>query len=196
MTSDDRSIIHDAELMPPKFLPMTPNKDELSRLGRFARWTNTNGYSWVNPDLSAYRDHLLETLSPRSVKAHLSTVRKALQRVARDRDFLYEVAATLAPEGTAKLDLKPIVQFAAIIDPGCARKNVLIEPLWNVVTGKQDRMFLWKDNQVAKVCANENGFVIDSFYKSILMKNSSKFYEYTSVFVIVDTHHGLIIAAN
>src|SRR5215203_2289070 len=99
MTTHDITSNNSQSLIPPKFLPMKPSKDEMSRLGRFANWINENGGSWVNPDLAAYRDHLLESLSPRSVKAHLSTVRKALQRVARDRDFLYHVAAALAPEG-------------------------------------------------------------------------------------------------
>ena len=130
MTTDDHRIIADSELLPPKFLPLNPNKDEMNRLGRFARWTNDNGYSWVNPDLSAYRDYLLETLSPRSVKAHLSTVRKALQRVARDRDFLYAVAATLAPDATSKLDLKPMVdEFTTRLDIATHPDEVKVKTL-------------------------------------------------------------------
>ncbi|MCI0348278.1 MAG: hypothetical protein L0Z53_02540, partial [Acidobacteriales bacterium] len=102
---------------PPRFLPAHPNKDETSRLTRFANWINDHGHSWINPDLAAYRDYLLETLSARSVKAHLSTIRKALQRVARDRDFLYAVAADFAPEGIATIDLKSLVdEFATRLD--------------------------------------------------------------------------------
>lgn len=94
--------------IPPKFMTRQPSKDESSRLNRFANWIADNNGSWVNPDLSAYRDYLLATLAPRSVKAHLSTVRKALQRVARDRDYLYSVAAAYAPD-LSPLELKPMV---------------------------------------------------------------------------------------
>jgi integrase len=130
MTTHDITRSNEQNPIPPKFMPMKPSKDEMSRLGRFANWINDKGYSWVSPDLSAYRDHLLETLSPRSVKAHLSTVRKALQRVARDRDFLYHVAATVAPEGTAKLDLKPMVdEFTTRIDIATHPDEVRVKTL-------------------------------------------------------------------
>jgi len=103
--------------MPPKFMPANPDKDEASRLGRFARWMYDNHLQWVNPDLATYRDHLLENLSPRTVKAHLSTVRKALQRVARDRDYLYRIAAHYAPDSASLHDLKPLVdEFTHRID--------------------------------------------------------------------------------
>ncbi len=131
MTRDIRPITPDQPpVIPPKFFPTHPNKDEASRLGRFARWINGHGHSWVNPDLAAYRDHLLQTLSARSVKAHLSTVRKALQRVARDRDFLYAVAADFAPDGTATLDLKPLVdEFTTRLDIATHPDEVRVKTL-------------------------------------------------------------------
>lgn len=121
--SKDITTLEQHPPTPPRFMPANPSKDEQSRLSRFADWIADNG-SWVSPDLAAYRDYLLTTpsertgepLSPRSVKAHLSTVRKALQRVARDRDYLYSVAAQVAPHA-ATIDLKPIVdEFTHRID--------------------------------------------------------------------------------
>jgi integrase len=125
ITTDNQPVI-----MPPRFLPANPNKDETSRLGRFAKWIHANEQKWVNPDLSAYRDHLLLTLAPQSVKAHLSTIRKALQRVGRDRDFLYSVAATHAPEGTPIIDLKPMVdEFTTRIDIATHPDEVKVKTL-------------------------------------------------------------------
>lgn len=114
---------------PPKFLPGNPSKDEASRLGKFEQWIQETDGQWVNPDLGAYRDHLMTTptertgkpLSARSIKAHLSTIRKALQRVARDRDYLYTVAASYAPEASA-MELKPMV------DEMTSRINIAVHP--------------------------------------------------------------------
>jgi len=107
MTND--LIINNA---PPKFLPSSPSKDDTHRLTRFQRWIESNGHSWVNPDMAAYRDDLLHSLAPRSAQAHLSTVRKALQRVARDRDYLYAAAASYAAQGASKRDLQAMVDEA------------------------------------------------------------------------------------
>ena len=116
MTNHELITTEQTVIIPPRFMPIQASKDETSRLTRFAKWVNNHGRSWVKPDLSAYRDELLLTLAPRSVKAHLSTVRKALQRISRDRDYLYRVAADVAPD-KSPLELKPIVdEFTTRLD--------------------------------------------------------------------------------
>jgi integrase len=107
--------------IPPRFLPVNPSKDESSRLLMFADWMHTEGQSWVNPDLAAYRDHLLLKLAPLSVKSHLSTIRKAIKRIMLNRDYLYEAASHIMPDATM-MELKPMV------DEFTERLKIAIDP--------------------------------------------------------------------
>ena len=70
-------------------MPAHPSKDQKSRLGFYINWLANNGREWYNPDLRLYRDYMLRerirldkdgnprpaTLSPRTVVAHLATIR-------------------------------------------------------------------------------------------------------------------------
>ena len=70
-------------------MPDDPNKDQKSRLGFYINWLTKNGREWYNPNLRMYRDYLLHermrldkdgiprkaTLAPRTVVAHLATIR-------------------------------------------------------------------------------------------------------------------------
>ena len=70
-------------------MPEAPNKDQKSRLGFYIDWLSAQGREWYNPDLRLYRDYMLNerervdsngivrnaTLSPRTVTAHLATIR-------------------------------------------------------------------------------------------------------------------------
>lgn len=72
-----------------RLMPDQPNKDQKSRLGFYIEWLSAKGREWYSPDLSAYRDYLLHertrvdrrgesteaTLAPRTVLAHLATIR-------------------------------------------------------------------------------------------------------------------------
>ena len=82
-------------------VPVGAVKDKLSQLSRFARWIDSIGGHWYNPDLLAYRDSLLAAgLSPKSVVAHLSTIRTQYRALLRDnglRDRLYAAAPPDAP---------------------------------------------------------------------------------------------------
>jgi integrase len=95
--------------IPPRFFPAEPTRNERSRLAKFVAWMQDHNHSWMTPDLIAYRDYLLTELSSVSVQSHISTIRQAWQRIADDREYLYTVAATYAPEGTPKIQLKPLV---------------------------------------------------------------------------------------
>jgi integrase/recombinase XerD len=104
-------------------MPRQPNKDEKSRIGYFIDWLAWTGRSWIAPDLRAYRDYLLHertkidpptgntvsaTLAPRTVVAHLSTIRGRYDALLRDnnvRDSLY----AFAPQTASPADKKAFV---------------------------------------------------------------------------------------
>lgn len=154
MTSSITLTTQQQLFMPPAFLPASPNKDEQSRLTKFAAWMSDNGHSWVNPNLALYRDYLLQTLADTSTKAHLSTIRKALRRVKNERDYLYSVAAQHAPEGATMAELKPLVDELTV------RLDIAIDPDRSKVsvTSKQDKsdnehVWLTIDQQVTLIKA-------------------------------------------
>lgn len=79
------------------------NKDIRSRLVTYIGWLTENRLLWYQPDLVSYRDHLLKSRQPRTVAAHLSTIRgryKALMRSNKVRDWLREMASHQTPDLT------------------------------------------------------------------------------------------------
>lgn len=72
-------------------VPEGATKDTKHRLTKFATYLDQFGYPWHAPDLAAYRDHLLESLSPVSVLAHLSSIRSRYRDLMRDRDLFYSL---------------------------------------------------------------------------------------------------------
>lgn len=89
-------------------MPDDPNKDEKSRLGFFIDWLARTGRRWYQPDLQAYRDFLLKDrtrldsnhkpipapLAPKTVIAHLATIRGRYDQLTRSnqvRDMLYAI---------------------------------------------------------------------------------------------------------
>jgi site-specific recombinase XerD len=57
--------------------PHSNNKNILSQVARYNRWLAETGRGMYQPDLITYRDHLLATLAPSSVRAHLSSIRRS-----------------------------------------------------------------------------------------------------------------------
>lgn len=57
--------------------PHSANKNIVSQVARYNRWLVESGHALYLPDLTAYRDHLLRTLAPSSVRAHLSSIRRS-----------------------------------------------------------------------------------------------------------------------
>ncbi len=77
-------------------VPPDAGRDARYRLGKFDRWMTTQGRPWHEPDLAAYRDHLLKTLAPATVSGHLSTIRARYRALLQDnatRDALYALSA-------------------------------------------------------------------------------------------------------
>lgn len=117
--------------VPPTFFPAIISKQERSRLNKFVLYMTDR--SWLSVNLTQYAAYLISTgLSPASVKAHLSTLRTALGRVKRDRDYWYGVAAQIAPNA-GTLELK------AIVDEIVVRYTDAIEPVKIEVAKVQDK---------------------------------------------------------
>jgi len=57
--------------------PHSNNKNIVSQVNRYNDWLIDTGHALYLPDLIAYRDHLLTTLAPSSVRAHLSSIRRS-----------------------------------------------------------------------------------------------------------------------
>ncbi|QPC83106.1 tyrosine-type recombinase/integrase [Phototrophicus methaneseepsis] len=57
--------------------PHSDNKNIVSQVNRYNRWLIETGQALYLPDLTAYRDHLLTTLAPSSIRAHLSSIRRS-----------------------------------------------------------------------------------------------------------------------
>ena len=92
------------------------SKDESHRLSIYIHWMQKSNVNWFNPDLSTYREYLLKhyvgrdgkSLSPTSVKAHLSTIRSRYRSILRSneiRDYFY----ANTPEDFSVSDRKSMV---------------------------------------------------------------------------------------
>lgn len=109
-------------------LPQDAGKDIIHRVCKFTAWMEAQGLPLHSPDMAAYRDHLLESLVPASVSAHLSTVRNQYKRLVRDnatREALYQVV-----EGESTSDRKAfvdevLIRMANAADTDSARVKVI-----------------------------------------------------------------------
>lgn len=65
------------------------NKDERSRILRYLQWTEESGQHWLEPDLEAYRDALLqdENLSASTVAMYVSGVKRQYRRLLESGDI-------------------------------------------------------------------------------------------------------------
>lgn|SRR5574341_452080 len=103
----------------------TDNKDTISRLQLFSDWLDESGLHWYQPDLAAYRDHLLAAAkNPSSVSAHLSTIRAAYRRLLMSnivRDTLYHFVPADLPMADRKAFVdEMITRVQNAIDPRLA----------------------------------------------------------------------------
>ena len=79
--------------------PFDADKHARYRLGKFQNWLEQSGDKWYQPDMIAYRTHLLENYAPATARAHLSTIRARYDAIVRDnatRDALYQLAEQTA----------------------------------------------------------------------------------------------------
>lgn len=95
-------------------MPDDPDKDTKHRISRYLRWLKATERSWVDADLAAHRDQLLqEGISPVSVTAHLSTIRARYAAILRDpstRDRLYALTPRNAPPADRKAFVDEVIE--------------------------------------------------------------------------------------
>jgi len=83
--------------------PTTESANAQSQLKKYNDWCAETAQDALQPDLMGYRDYLLETLKPQSVRAALSHVRQAYKRLLLDRDFFYSrIPSDVARRGVAE----------------------------------------------------------------------------------------------
>lgn len=107
-------------------MPDDPDKDTKHRLNRYLRWLKETNRTWLDADLAAHRDYLLndEHISPTSASAHLSTIRaryKTIMRAPATRDRLYRLTSSDAPPSDRKAFVDEIYErLRAMLDPDAA----------------------------------------------------------------------------
>lgn len=123
-----RAIVQHTEPTIDLLLQGVTNKDQRSRLARFASWLDAKGAAWHVPNLTAYRDHLHSLgLSNASIAANLSSVRGrygALLRSNVIRDELYGLTPADADPSNRK----------ALVDELLIRLTNAIDPIHSPVT--------------------------------------------------------------
>jgi site-specific recombinase XerD len=110
------------------------DKDGKSRIGKFEKWLVQRGLSWQTPDLAAYRDDLLQNLSPATVAAHLSSIRGRYNALLNDNGVRTAFYA-MTPQDASPSDKK------AVVDELMQRLENAVKPSAAPVkqTVKQDR---------------------------------------------------------
>lgn len=80
-----------------------------NRLLSFCNWHESQGGPWYEPDLPAYRDHLLARgFNPSTVSAHLSTIRAAYRALLTD-NATRRALFSMIPADTTGSDRKAVV---------------------------------------------------------------------------------------
>ncbi len=106
-------------------VPSGAMKDKRHRLTTFSNWLDATGRLWNEPDLAAYRDHLLARgLAHNSVQAHLATVRGRYTMLLMDngvRDALYSLTPSIASPAERKAFVdEALIRLQNGIDPKAA----------------------------------------------------------------------------
>lgn len=57
--------------------PHSEDKNIVSHVARYNHWLIETGQAMYLPDLMTYRDYLLTTLAPSSMRAHLPSIRRS-----------------------------------------------------------------------------------------------------------------------
>lgn len=112
--------------------PHSQDKNVVSQIGRYNLWLAETGRQLYQPDLTAYRDHLLATLAPSSVKVHLSSVRRSYKTLVEGlehREALVSYLERQFPDedfGTIKAKADELeLRLARAVDPERSRVTVM-----------------------------------------------------------------------
>lgn len=124
-------------------MPPAPNKDQKSRIGFFIDWLAHTNRRWFQPELATYRDYLLNDrtridkhgrevpapLSPKTVLAHLATIRGRYDDLARSneaRDMLYGLTDPQASPADRKAMVDELfIRLANAVHPSSAPVQTL-----------------------------------------------------------------------
>lgn len=111
--------------------PHSDDKNVISQIRRYNRWLIESGRQLYQPDLTAYRDHLLATLAPASVKVHLSSIRRSYKTLVDSLEHRQALVAYLERQfpdedfGTIKAKADELeLRLARAIDPERSRVRV------------------------------------------------------------------------
>ncbi len=99
----NRDINRDLLVAPPSD-DRQAQKDHDHRVGGFADWLTTTGRRFYQPDLDAYRDHLLKErkLAPSTVNVHLSTIRARYRVLLEDGTLRAALEKAMPKDSTAQ----------------------------------------------------------------------------------------------
>ena len=114
------------------FLQAHPDRNNRHRLRKFVTWLDAAGQLWYRADLAHYRDFLLNEcgFAPRSVSAHLATVRSRYQDLLGEntlRDSLFNLVDQTHPNGHGAPPLTP-ADRKALVDEALLRIQNNINP--------------------------------------------------------------------
>jgi len=87
--------------------PHSEDKNVVSQVRRYNRWLAESGGALHQPDLTLYRDLLLETLAPASVRVHLSSIRRSYKMLIENAQHRASLVNYLQQK-------YPTAQFATI----------------------------------------------------------------------------------
>ncbi len=112
----------------PFALTGSETRDTRYRIGKYNAYLATSGTAWDSPNLAAYRDHLLATLAPATVAAHLGTVRARYSRLLLSneiRDHLYSRTPTEASPADKKAFVdESLLRLTNAVHPGASKVKV------------------------------------------------------------------------
>lgn len=105
----------------------TERKQTKAYLRRYKTWLDNTSRHFLQPDLVAYRDHLLETMKPSSTGVYLSAIRKRYKSIIADRQTFFDYISEITTDET------PFHERKAYVDEMIERIKNAIDPEFSMV---------------------------------------------------------------
>jgi len=128
-----------------KLPPHSKNKNIQSQVRRYNRWLQQTDRRVYQPDLNAYRDHLLTELAASSVRAHLSSIRRSYKVLIESLAHRQALVSYLQQEfpnddfGSIKARADEIeLRLMRAIDP--EKSQVIVTSIQDEADGKHIRL--------------------------------------------------------
>jgi site-specific recombinase XerD len=117
-------------------IPQDAGKHRRSKLGKLTAWLEDTGRSWHDPDLTAYRDHLLaQGHAPSYVRGLLSTARAEYRRLIHNNDLRDALEVTARAALEEKGDPYGPADVEALVNRKLARLRNATDPEASSLTG-------------------------------------------------------------